>query len=155
MAATALDHLEHHSTLDKGQAIALLSSLSREFSFTQGPPGCGKTFLSVALTRVLLASRSGLSPKPILVVCKTNHALDSFLAGLRDAGVEKLVRIGNGSKCEWTISINLRAVGNGHKYTPVENGQRLQINEEKRKNSATLRGWSRDLTREILTGLPS
>ena len=37
-----------------------------------------------------------------------NHALDSFLSGLRDAGIENLVRIGGGSREDWTNKINLR-----------------------------------------------
>jgi hypothetical protein len=62
---------------------------------------------------VLLASNAqhhASSQRPILVVCLTNHALDSFLDGLREAGVQKLVRIGNGSHEDWTDSINLKTL---------------------------------------------
>lgn len=90
--------LRHNTGLDSGQAVAFQQSLIREISFTQGPPGTGKTFLGIALARTLLASRRGRPEKPLLVVCQTNHALDSFLAGLRDSGAKKLVRIGAGSK---------------------------------------------------------
>jgi hypothetical protein len=100
--------LKKNTDLDDGQAIAFHQNLTREFAFTQGPPGTGKTYLGIALARTLLASRSDRPSKPVLVVCQTNHALDSFLAGLRDAGIGKLVRIGQNSKEEWTRAINLR-----------------------------------------------
>lgn len=102
------DFLKKNTDLDDGQAVAFHQNLTREFAFTQGPPGTGKTYLGIALARTLLASRSDRPNKPILVVCQTNHALDSFLAGLRDAGIGKLVRIGQNSKEEWTKAINLR-----------------------------------------------
>lgn len=100
-----LHSLREQTTLDHGQAVAFRDSLSREFALTQGPPGCGKTFLAVQLTKILLRSRT--TCKPILLVCLTNHALDKFLGDLRDAGVDKVLRIGRGSKQEWTNDINL------------------------------------------------
>lgn len=70
-------------------------------AFTQGPPGTGKTFLGVALSQVILASRKILRPKPILAVCVTNHAVDSFMEDLLKLGVTKLARLGRGSKESW------------------------------------------------------
>ncbi len=102
--------LKRETTLDDGQAVALRDCLTREIAFTQGPPGTGKTFLGVALSRVLLASRSTTRPKPLLVVCLTNHALDSFLSGLLEAGVTKIARIGRGSKEDWIKKFELRAL---------------------------------------------
>ncbi|KEF60781.1 uncharacterized protein A1O9_02343 [Exophiala aquamarina CBS 119918] len=102
-----VESLQNQTTLDHSQAVAFRDSLSREFAFTQGPPGCGKTFLGVQLTKTLLRSRS--RNKPILLVCLTNHALDSFLEDLRNAGVKKLLRVGAGSKKEWTDAINLNS----------------------------------------------
>lgn len=64
-----------------------------------GPPGTGKTFLGAALVRVLLASFT--DPKPIVVVCMTNHAVDSFLEELLKVGVKKIARVGGGSKERW------------------------------------------------------
>ena len=64
-----------------------------------GPPGTGKTFLGAALVRVLLASFT--DPKPIVVVCMTNHAVDSFLEDLLKVGVKKIARVGGGSKERW------------------------------------------------------
>jgi hypothetical protein len=36
--------------------------------------------------------------KPLLVVCFTNHALDSFLESLLDLGIDSIVRVGNEAK---------------------------------------------------------
>ena len=97
-----LQRLKDETTMDEGQAQSLCESLSRRLAFTQGPPGTGKTYLGVALTKVLLASRPAHDPRPILVVCVTNHALDSFLGDLRSQGIAKFARLGRGSKEEWT-----------------------------------------------------
>ncbi|EXJ83035.1 hypothetical protein A1O3_06852 [Capronia epimyces CBS 606.96] len=102
----SLTRLKQETSLDDGQVTALRDCLTREFALTQGPPGCGKTYLGVQLAKTLLESRP--RPKPVLLVCLTNHALDSFLADLRDAGVSSLLRIGSGSKVEWTKSINIQ-----------------------------------------------
>lgn len=42
----------------------------------------------------------GLKPAvgPVLVVCYTNHALDSFLEDMLDAGIKDIVRVGSPSK---------------------------------------------------------
>lgn len=55
----AFQQLEENTTFDHSQAIALLTSLNRELSFTQGPPGCGKTYVGIALTRVLASRPTG------------------------------------------------------------------------------------------------
>ena len=105
-----LQEIRAQTTMDDGQAAALCESLSRRLAFTQGPPGTGKTFLGVALVKVLLESRPAHDARPILVVCMTNHALDSFLEELRDHGVAKLARLGRGSKEEWTEKYDLFAL---------------------------------------------
>ncbi|KAK5098597.1 hypothetical protein LTR70_002484 [Exophiala xenobiotica] len=150
----SLQHLAEYTSLDRGQAIALLSSLNREIAFTQGPPGCGKTFLSVALARVLLASRPADRKLPILLVCHTNHALDAFMTGLRDAGVDKLMRVGGASKEEWTRAINLRGLARDEKYTRGERGDRRTVDVEKDSNFAHLEAWCKGLSGEVLTGFP-
>jgi hypothetical protein len=63
-----IDELESKTSLDKGQAEALISALSREFSLIQGPPGTGKSYLGVQLMRVLLESKARASLGPILVM---------------------------------------------------------------------------------------
>lgn len=48
---------------------------------------------------------------PLLVVCFTNHALDSFLEGLLEGGVtDSIVRVGGGSKSERLAAYNLTNV---------------------------------------------
>jgi hypothetical protein len=51
---------------------------------------------------------------PILAVCYTNHAIDSLLEGLLEAGVAtgrgEMVRVGGGSKSERLAALNLREV---------------------------------------------
>ena len=77
-------------------------------------------FLGVSLTRVLLASRDHIKRKPILVVCMTNHALDSFLQELHRAGITKLARLGSNSKEDWTKDIQLIALQRRLKRTTYE-----------------------------------
>ena len=113
-----LEILQRETSLDEGQVLAFKDTLLRDFACTQGPPGCGKTFLGAKLAQTLIDSR--VSQKPILVVCLTNHALDSFLADLRETGVSGLLRIGSGSKEEWTDSINLRTVRKKMRYKREE-----------------------------------
>lgn len=131
-----LQTLQEQTTLDHGQAVAFRDSLSREFAFTQGPPGCGKTFLGVQLTKTLLQSRT--RHKPILLVCLTNHALDSFLGDLRNAGVEKLLRVGSGSKEEWTDAINLYSRNRKTRFTREEFMTLGAYNTHKKESLADL-----------------
>ena len=116
------DSLRLQTTLDEGQATALCENLSRGLAFTQGPPGTGKTFLGVSLAKVLLASRDSNDSKPIMVVCMTNHALDSFLGDLRKDGIDKLVRLGGGSNEQWTKQFGPQALSRRVKGLPSNRG---------------------------------
>ncbi len=65
-----------------------------------GPPGTGKTYMGLKIVETILRRRwdNGITQEgPILVVCKTNHALDQFLEGILKF-TEKLLRVGNQSK---------------------------------------------------------
>ena len=115
-----LEALKEHTTLDDGQAAALVESLSHGLAFTQGPPGTGKTFLGVSLAQVILASQDKSDPRPILAVCTTNHALDTFLEDLLKKGVSRIARVGGGSKEEWTKQYLLRTLSKGMKRTGHE-----------------------------------
>jgi hypothetical protein len=143
--------LKKNTELDEGQAVAFHQNLTRELSFTQGPPGTGKTYLGIALSRALLASRSDRPSKPLLVVCQTNHALDSFLAGLRDAGIEKLIRIGSNSKEEWTRAINLREQKPKTRISDRETQTRNSTRRYKQGLFADLESWCKGLNAERST----
>ena len=125
-----LQKLREETTLDDGQAVALCRSLSRRMAFTQGPPGTGKSYLGVSLTKVLLASRPLHDPRPVLVVCMTNHALDSFLDDLRNQGICKLARLGRGSREDWT---------QGYDLFTLARRTRLSTNERERAKLASAR----------------
>ncbi|CAN0393666.1 unnamed protein product, partial [Laminaria digitata] len=56
--------------------------------------GTGKTFIGAFLAQTILS----MTNERILIVCYTNHALDSFLEDILSKGVDSLVRIGGGSK---------------------------------------------------------
>lgn len=114
--------LGSRTTLDGGQSAALCENLCRGLAFTQGPPGTGKTYLGVSLAKVILASRK-LSPKPILCVTQTNHALDGYLHDLLKSGVTKLARLGQGSKEDWTTSYQVRELSRKMKLTQIESSK--------------------------------
>ncbi|EWC45321.1 hypothetical protein DRE_00720 [Drechslerella stenobrocha 248] len=85
------------SPLDHGQAKAMVSAFSHEISLTQGPPGCGKSYVGVKMVVGLLANKASLGLGPILCICYTNHALDQFLNELLKSGVSNIARIGSPS----------------------------------------------------------
>lgn len=89
-----------------------------------------RSFLGVALTKVLLESRDHVSRRPILVVCTTNHALDSFLKDIQQAGVAKFVRLGGNSKETWTKAFSLRAAARGLKKTTLERSRESQAHRQ-------------------------
>ena len=93
-------------------------------------PLTSKSFLGVALTKVLLESRDHVSRRPILIVCTTNHALDSFLKDIQEAGVAKFVRLGGNSKETWTKAFSLRAAARGLKKTTLERSRVCQAHRQ-------------------------
>ncbi|RAH81245.1 hypothetical protein BO86DRAFT_448597 [Aspergillus japonicus CBS 114.51] len=88
------DQLANTTSLDQGQATALVWALRREIALIQGPPGTGKSYVGIQLAKCLSANRDLLDLGPILCVCYTPHALDQFLQGLLDAGITSIVRLG-------------------------------------------------------------
>lgn len=130
------------TTLDEGQAVALHDNLSRGLAFTQGPPGTGKTYLGVSLSKTILSSQDKGNPKPILAVCMTNHALDSFLGDLKNDGITNIARLGAGSKEEWTKPFLLRELSRKTKITRIESvnlrSARLQVEGKSAVNNAVL-----------------
>ena len=104
----------HRAHLERGKRVYSLDY----YLLTHPLTSC--SFLGVALTKVLLESRNHISRSPILVVCTTNHALDSFLKDIQQAGVAKFVRLGGNSKETWTKAFGLRAAARGLKKTTLE-----------------------------------
>ena len=163
----AIEELCRETTLDRGQATALCENLCRGFAFTQGPPGTGKTylldyllfshpltshsFLGVALTKVLLASRDNVSRRPILIVCTTNHALDSFLKDIQGAGVAKFVRLGGNSKEDWTKAFSLRAARRGLKKTTLERSREAQAHRQVECLITEGVSWCESLNADVLS----
>ena len=64
--------------LDFAQLEALQRILSKRLAMVQGPPGSGKTWVSVLALRVMLQNMKSGDP-PIIVAAHTNHALDQLL----------------------------------------------------------------------------
>ncbi|OTA83205.1 hypothetical protein M434DRAFT_378439 [Hypoxylon sp. CO27-5] len=108
------------SSLDEGQAIALLNSLKRSLALIQGPPGTGKSYTGEAIIKVLLANKERAEIGPILCVCYTNHALDQLLEHLWHGGVKQIIRIGSRSKSLILKDRNLRRISKGVDRTKSE-----------------------------------
>lgn len=116
-----VQYLEEHSTLDHGQALALINCLNRRLGLIQGPPGTGKSYTGVALIKVLLANRDVGNLGPIICVTYTNHALDQLLEALLDHKVtSQIVRVGSQSKSEKLDEFSLSAVSKWNKKTDWE-----------------------------------
>nr|XP_054769133.1 NFX1-type zinc finger-containing protein 1-like [Lytechinus pictus] len=97
--------------LDQSQYEAAKTALTREVSIIQGPPGTGKTYIGLKIVRTLLINRciwsSEENPRPILLVCYTNHALDQFLEGIIKFQTTGIVRVGSRSKSQQLEDFNL------------------------------------------------
>ena len=119
--------LAQHSSLDHGQAEAVVSSLSRSLALIQGPPGTGKSYVGVQLIKILLAHKQAGNLGPILCVCFTNHALDQSLERLVDEGVSNIVRIGGRSKSDRLADVNLREVAQRLDLTKTEKAERFRL----------------------------
>lgn len=63
-----VDEFEARTFLDRGQCVALMAALTREFAFIQGPPGTGKSYLGVQLMSVLLACKKKADLGPVVVM---------------------------------------------------------------------------------------
>ncbi|OGM45678.1 hypothetical protein ABOM_005445 [Aspergillus bombycis] len=100
------EELFRRTTLDMGQAQAMVLALKNHLALIQGPPGTGKSYVGIQIAKCLLANRIPLLG-PILCVCYTNHALDQFLQGLLDSGISKIVRIGSRSASPALESLSL------------------------------------------------
>ena len=61
-------YLSRITTLDSGQAAAMVSALRHEVALIQGPPGTGKSYVRIQIARTLVANRKRLGIGPILCV---------------------------------------------------------------------------------------
>ena len=82
---------EFINLFDKSQLNAIHNSLINRIALIQGPPGTGKTHVGTILTDIILQNMD--DDAQILVVCFTNHALDSFIEDILKF-TDSIVRIG-------------------------------------------------------------
>ena len=83
--------IEFINLFDNSQLLAIHQSLINKIALIQGPPGTGKTHVGTILTNILLQNMN--DDAQILVVCFTNHALDSFIEDILKY-TNDVVRIG-------------------------------------------------------------
>uniref|UniRef100_A0A7S1PFG7 RZ-type domain-containing protein n=1 Tax=Percolomonas cosmopolitus TaxID=63605 RepID=A0A7S1PFG7_9EUKA len=89
---------QDETIFDQSQYEAMKTILTKRCALVRGPPGCGKTFVSCKLTRILHSHMQSIDDKtPILVITYTNHALDAFIEPLLPH-IPNLVRVGSRSK---------------------------------------------------------
>ena len=125
---------------DHTQKKALQQVFESQVVLVQGPPGTGKTYLGVQMVNAMLEAHKTAqlqlgtaAPLQILCICYTNHALDSFLESLLDAGVDKtlFVRLGKSPK----ISERLRDLcleEKKHPFTQSETREFASIKEQQK-----------------------
>ena len=111
--------------LDISQYRAVKAALTREFAIIQGPPGTGKTYIGLKVVKALLHNYKAwcrdpvttvLDPRPILLVCYTNHALDQFLEGVMKFMKKGIVRVGGRSQNEALSPYLLRNLRNDMRH---------------------------------------
>ena len=117
----SLDHFlalnttqEKNLLVNESQLKSIQSIFNHRIGLIQGPPGTGKSFVGKLLVNILLKNRHlyDSHQSPILLVCYTNRALDSFLEDMLDV-TNKIIRIGGRSKSELLEVHNLAAIKKG------------------------------------------
>ena len=89
--------IQFANLLDSSQLLAVHKCLRYRIALIQGPPGTGKTHVGTIIANLILQN---LQPQSqILVVCYTNHALDSFIESILKY-TDDVVRIGGRCKNE-------------------------------------------------------
>ncbi|SPR01593.1 unnamed protein product (mitochondrion) [Plasmodiophora brassicae] len=99
-----LELLVKKTTLDPGQMQSFLDALTYPVHCTLGPPGTGKSYVGVVMTRAMLIVRQlwmmtnpSVGRPPILVLSYKNHAIDEFLCDLvKSEPSVSMIRIGGG-----------------------------------------------------------
>ena len=99
--------------------------------------GTGKSYIGQILVRLLLSNREKLWPnakkrRPILVVCFTNRALDSFLEATLQF-TDRVVRIGGRSKSELLEAHNLNSIKKWSKDASMRDGTLYKLEKSLEK----------------------
>ena len=102
---------EFRNLLDDSQLNAIHKCLLYKIALIQGPPGTGKTHVGTILANLILQNLP--SNSQILVVCFTNHALDSFIENILKY-TDNVVRIGGRCKNE---VVKEKALNNRAKFS--------------------------------------
>ncbi|KAL4497973.1 hypothetical protein ABPG72_014830 [Tetrahymena utriculariae] len=105
-------------TFDNSQFNCLANILTKQVSIIQGPPGTGKTFVGSMAVKVLVDNYHvwNKQGRPILMICKTNHALDQFLKHILKFE-DKIVRIGGRCQEESLQKYLLRNIKDQYKQS--------------------------------------
>lgn len=62
------EQLSERTTLDMGQARAMILAFKNNLALIQGPPGTGKSYVGIQIAKCLLANRTALHLGPVLCV---------------------------------------------------------------------------------------
>ena len=105
---------EKNLRVNESQLKSIQAVFNHRINLIQGPPGTGKSYVGKLLLNILLKNRRlyESQPSPILLVCYTNRALDSFLEDMLDV-TNKIIRIGGRSKSEVLEIHNLASIKTG------------------------------------------
>ena len=103
--------IQFRNLVDISQLNAIHKCLLYKIALIQGPPGTGKTHVGTILANILLQNLKHNSQ--ILVVCYTNHALDSFIEDILKY-TDDVVRIGGRCKNE---KVKQKALNNSAKFS--------------------------------------
>ena len=93
--------------VNDSQLEALKIGLENKIALIQGPPGTGKSYVGIILAQILISNLT--RNRPLVVVCYTNHALDTFMEGLINF-TSKIIRIGGRSKSAKLEPYNLSSL---------------------------------------------
>ncbi|XP_065336300.1 NFX1-type zinc finger-containing protein 1-like [Cloeon dipterum] len=97
------------------QLCAIKNAVNSEIALIQGPPGTGKTYVALKITEIMIKNKEDFGIEgPILVLCKTNRALDQFMLGVLKFTTQ-ILRFGGQSQCPELDSYNFnRLKGNSN-----------------------------------------
>ncbi|CAH1264363.1 ZNFX1 [Branchiostoma lanceolatum] len=139
--------------LDESQLGAVQTALTRQFSVIQGPPGAGKTYIGLKIVKALLHNRDVWktrgAPRPLLVVCYTNHALDQFLEGIHEFLKTGIVRAGSRSGSEDLKKFMLREIkymNRKNRSVPLNIHRNIgRINHEMKQITVEIDGLNKEI----------